>query len=453
MRANPKLLFINAIVFLFIFVFVLMFPLMHDDLVWSNINALANHTVVSHIVGDYFHWTGRISQQILAYTLFNRSFNFITVPIMATVTAFCFVLLVRVSYHVIFMEQPSDHHLNRYMILALLIVLYVKNIHSFVEMIGFKAVTVQYFWAMVIAGWLLLKFSTQTQLDRISLLQSTLFFLLGLLFGLCSELIVPCVLFYFLMTLHCSLRNRRVVAYASGLLIGFVALIAAPGNYVRKAQAMVDTHTANVHYSLFEKIKILLSLYAQQAHFKIECGIVVVLLLILAFILKQRTGYPVKLVLGAIFSLLILTPVAYYYNGVIRGRVTFISDMLLFYALVYLVVLNFRALLPRWKWPSVHWRLLCSLMTFYFMIFIYAGYPAYCFNKARIALIKDTPDAIHHDFVFQAFCPRYVNHLVGKGLIISPFDSDSNSWVNQAYAEYYGAGSVRETPCPGKEKS
>ncbi len=443
---NPKLLFINAVIFLFIFIFVMMFPMMHDDLAWSNINALANHTIFPHIVSDYKTWTGRISAQFLIYIFMHRDYNAVSVPVMAMITGFSFVVLVQISYRLIFLERALDEHLNRYMILVLLLIFYFKDIHSFVAMIGFKTISVQYLWGMVFAVWLLLNLDRSDRKDRT--INFFIYGLLGLLIGLYNEMIFPCILFYFILRLNAVVRNRAFISYLIGLFVGFLILIAAPGNYIRKASAMIETHTVGVHYSLYEKVKILFSLYAHQAHFKIECVIVVGILLILAFILKQRIGYPLKLMLGAIFSLLILTPVAYYYNGVISGRVTFISDMLLFYALIYLVVLNFRALLPHWKWPSIHWSLLCTVMSMYFLAFLYAGYPAYQFNQARIALIKSTPDAIHHDFDFPAFCPDHINKWVGKGLIISAISPDPKSWVNTVYAQYYGAASVRELPCP-----
>lgn len=473
---NPKLSFVNVGVFIFILCYGLMYPLMNDDLVGSNLQALLHHTIWSHIRDTYFNWSGRASISLVALLLFNKGLNDITMPFVNLVTAFLFIVLMKISYYFVFKELPTDKKVNRYILLTILMVVYFTKIYDMTELIGFKMVTIQYFWGVVLSAYIVFLYAPIKTVGsapvNVSSIKLLFLFLLGIILGNDNEIIAASFLLFIFGSLLAShprywvdriKSNVSISSFAIGDLLGLVILIIAPGNYKRKAAAMGDTHTGNVHYSIFEKAHILLQKY-YQVHFKVECSYVALGLLLLAVALmfltkrteayKAKVFYFVKLIMGFVLTLLILTPIAYYYEGWIGGRVTFIPDMLLFYITFGLVVLNlqlfgditgFKAALSSVK---LHWTVLFGVMALYFGLFLYGCYPHYRFNLSRVEEINNTPDAQNKDFVFSAFCPDKTNHFVGKGQqIADPIQHDPQMWENKAFAEYYNIRSVREVPC------
>ncbi len=468
---NLKLWSVSSCIFLFVALYNYMFPLIADDLVRCNIAALSHHAVLSQLRWDYLNWTGRMSAQILIYFFLNtQALNAITLPIAAIITGFCFVAFIRLSYILLFWEEPSDRHLNRFIILTLLILFYLNPIHSYTETIGFKTIVIQYFWGTVLIWYLLYKLQAQQKPTSAGLLKVLLLFALGLLTGNYNEIIAAATIFYILFSLwnvagvkhfvQTCKNNALLTSFLIGNIIGFLVLITAPGNYARQVVAMQQSDTSNLHYSLWDKIHILLHRYYQIPTKGIFSALAIILFITAIYLIfsrKKQTTYQkqikywLMMILGFIITLLLLTPVAYYFPGAIAKRLTFIPDMLLFYLVFSLVMFNVKFICEdkqlncnRIKLP---WQILCAIMVVYFIFFLTGTYFAYQFNQSRIQQIQHTTNAAHTDFVFIARCPNTMNNIFGRGLIGSQVGPDASNVFNIDYAHYYGAGSAREIPC------
>lgn len=470
--SQPKLWLVNITIFLFVSLYCFMFPLIADDLVRCNIAALSNHTFWSQLHWDYLNWTGRISAQALIYIFLNtQSFNAISIPIASIITGICFVVFIRLSYILLFWEQPQDAHLARYIILTLLVLFYLNPIHSYTETLGFKTIVVQYFWGTVLIWYILYKFPIQKTPPQTGIVKLLGFFILGLLLGNYNEIIAAATILYLLANfalnslpkhnyIESFRKNRIPSSFLIGNIIGFIILIVAPGNYVRQTFSMQQTNTLASHFSIWDKVHILLHRY-YQIPTKALLSLLVILFFALAmyFIIsskqketfKKQIHFWLKLILGFIITLLMLTPIAYYFPGAIAKRITFIPDMLLFYTLFSLVIFNAGFICQKYglhcSKVKISWLIPFIIMLGYFASFLTGAYAAYQFNEGRVYEIQHTANAENKDFTFTAMCPTSITNFFGRGLIGSQIGPDPQNVFNINYAHYYGAKSVNEVPC------
>ncbi len=428
----------KVFIFFCIFAIVLTFPLIQDDVLYSLFAALQQHQLWLRVWANYMDWTGRLFAQVLIYSFLNQQFNFIEIPLIAGITAGFFLLFLRLSYRIVFQSQ-AEMNLQYYLILTLALILYLLLCHDFFEVIAFKTPAIQYFWVIVFVAWLLEQLSKVK--PNVAFWHLELSFILGLLIGLSNEIVVLCVFFYLALIWRNALYNQRLRAFCFGLCFGFFVLMIAPGNQARMVVSQRLLDISGVHFSWMEKLHILLHDYA-SVPFKWVCFVLVLGLLIWVWKTRGRPTYALKWLAGAIFSLLILWPVAYCYDGVIAGRVTFISDLLLFYTLACLWVET------GWRLPfRIHTSIWALALALCFVLLWYDAYQDRQFDQARIALIQSTPDAAHHDFVFHGFCPKPWFFFNANQLMVESLGSETKFWKNQAYALYYGAGTVRQVEC------
>lgn len=486
-----KMFLFQTLLFIFVLVVNLYYPLMVDDLARLN-NGLFEHLQgnwykhsirpLNHTLrNDYQVWTGRMSAQALVYIAFNRFYIVYSYVITAIITAGAYVLFTKCLYDISYPQQiikrNQDNTVTSRVFYALCLFAYLLIIKDFKEVCLYRTVAIQYFWGMVIMLYIfnkleLIKNMASNDSSNIySLMKSTisslLLLALGFLLGLYNEILTAIFIILLLIKLWAFtnyrfdnvldiIKSKGLMLFLSGLFIGFGIMMQSPGTQSRKLRAISLVHDKIASYSISDKLVFpFIHYYDVEAKRYISTAVVAMLLICCfkLYYFRNQSIYHelsrnfriiVFLIIGYILSLLLLSSFAYYYEEQIIGRVTIVSDLIMFILLFRL--LDFCNIFD-WKLIQRIMIMICALSPLYFITAVYASSIEYKYNQDRIFLIQNTVDHIHKDFNFLDFrCDTNILNIWRKlSVSDSAFTDDASFWANTDYATTYSTKSVKKS--------
>lgn len=220
------------------------------------------------------------------------------------------------------------------------------------------------------------------------------------------------------------IRSKGLIVFLSGLLIGFGIMMKSPGTQSRKMAALLTAHHKIAHYSILDKLAFpFIHYYDVEAKRYVSIVFVVLFLLCcckLYYYRKKNTYHELNnsfriivfLIMSFLFSLLLLSSFAYYYEEQIIGRVTIVSDLIMFILLFRL--LDFCNVFD-WKFIKRIIAMICVLSPLYFISAVYASSIEHQYNQDQILLIQSTADHMHKDFNFLDFrCDTNISNIWRK---------------------------------------
>ncbi|MEY8701855.1 DUF6056 family protein, partial [Francisella philomiragia] len=187
----------QIIIYLLIFFYFLIInfcqPLQMDDLWRSNVNALHDGTVWSHIKSDYFYWTGRVSAQLPVYLLFNKSYPSL-VYVIDIINALALTVLVIYLYKSIVKNQQSVLSRKFVVYACLFMGYFIEN--TFLGNAMWKTIGIQYLWGISLVVWGFYFLFVENKHSRI------LSIILGIFLGLYNEaffMVIFTICFYYVI--------------------------------------------------------------------------------------------------------------------------------------------------------------------------------------------------------------------------------------------------------------
>ncbi|MBK2009358.1 hypothetical protein IB622_03735, partial [Francisella orientalis] len=228
-KSLKQQIFISFIIFLYFLFINCCQPLAMDDF-WRALNdTLVNGSFFHFLIQDYTGWTGRMSAQALVYALFSKKYltlslltiNIINSISMSLFAIFIFKIVTRNKY-----SLASKDFIIYSFFFALMF-----TWTGFIGQVIWKTAAIQYLWGYVIL----------TTLYYYLIIQNKKFCLMslivGLFIGLYNEqfvgvLLVFCLAYFIERKINNKIINKGILFFLTGLWIGGVILIAAPGNYV-----------------------------------------------------------------------------------------------------------------------------------------------------------------------------------------------------------------------------
>ena len=469
-----KMFLFQTLLFIFVLVVNLYYPLMVDDLARLN-NGLFEHLQgnwykhsirpLNHTLrNDYQVWTGRMSAQALVYIAFNQFYIGYSYVVTAIVTAGAYLLFTKCLYNISYNPQnikQSKVGIVSKIFYALCLLAYLLIVKDFKEVCLYRTVAIQYFWGMVIMLYIfnrlerIKNFDNNIPTNIYSLADYTirllLLFVLGFLLGLYNEILTAIFILLLVIKLWALtnyrldnvldlIKSKGLIVFLSGLLIGFGIMIQSPGTQSRKIRALSLVHDKIANYSILDKLLFPFIHYydvkAKRYITIVVCALFLICLCKLHYYRKQSIYHElsrsfiviVSLIIGFILSLLLLSSFAYYYEEQIVGRVTVVSDLIMF-------ILMFRLLdfcnVFDWKLIKQIMTIICLVSPLYFISAVYASSIEYKYNQDRILLIQSTADHMHKDFNFLDFrCETNTSNIWRKlSVSDSAFTDDASFWA------------------------
>lgn len=505
--SEPLFLF-KILLFLFVLVVSLYYPLLGDDLGRLNNGIFEHiqgnwykHTIrpLNHMLrSDYQIWTGRLSAQALVYITLNRLYLNLACVISSIITAVFYLLFNQYICRGSFYDKQIPY--KNYIFCGLAFIFYSLALGDFKEVFINKTITIQYFWGMVSMmyvigtlskrpfGFVSSKFpNLPTNLSQFkankgkssfplnnmgATAKGVLLLLLlisGLLLGLYNEILsamfigvlgirILMLSNYKFSNINKILRAKPLLFFLIGLLGGFLLMVIAPGTHKRKIGALMMAHDRVVNYSIYDKL-----FFPFIHYYDIEIKryiSAVVLALFMICIYKRYSGIDslvkleldkkfkiiIALIISFALSLLLLSSFAYYYEEKLIGRVTIVSDILLFILLFR--TSDFLGVFNR-NWMQYLISAVNVLYPLYFVLAIYASSIEWQFNQDRISLIQSTVNHDQQDFTLASF--RCDDNILKIWRVISVSNTAiTNNPIfagNTIYAQVYGAKSVTEKEC------
>lgn len=485
-----KMFLFQTLLFIFVLVVNLYYPLMGDDLARLNNGLFENlqgnwykHSIrpLNHTLrNDYQVWTGRMSAQALVYIAFNRFYIGYSYVVTAIVTAGAYLLFTKCLYDISY-NPPTIKHSNVGIVskifFALCLLAYLLIVQDFKEVCLYRTVAIQYFWGMVIMLYIfnrlerIKNFDNSSPTDIYSLANYTirllLLLVLGFLLGLYNEILTAIFILLLVIKLWALtnyrldnvlelIRSKSLIVFLSGLLIGFGIMMKSPGTQSRKIAALLKAHHKIANYSILDKFAFpFIHYYDVEAKRYVSIAVVVLFLICcckLYYYRKKNTYHElnnsfriiVLLIMSVLFSLLMLSSFAYYYEEQIIGRVTIVSDLIMFVLLFRL--LDFCNVFD-WKLIKRIIAMICVLSPLYFISAVYASSIEHQYNQDQILLIQSTADHMHKDFNFLDFrCDTNVSNIWRKlSVSDSAFTDDDVFGGNISYTRAYSIRSVKKS--------
>lgn len=487
--SEPLFLF-KILLFLFILVVSLYYPLLGDDLGRLNNGIFEHiqgnwykHTIrpLNHMLrSDYQIWTGRLSAQALVYITLNRLYLNLACVVSSIITALFYLLFNQYICRVSFYDKQIPY--KNYIFCGLVFIFYSLALGDFKEVFINKTITIQYFWGMVSMMYAV---STLSQfkankgkryftLNNMGAAAKGILLLLlllisGLLLGLYNEILsamfigvlgirILMLSNYNFSNLNKILRSKPLLFFLIGLFGGFLLMVIAPGTHKRKIGALMMAHDRVVNYSIYDKLFFPFVHYYDIDIKRYISAVVLALFMICIYkryacvdnMLKLELDKKFKgimvLILSFGLSLLLLSSFAYYYEEKLIGRVTIVSDILLFILLFR--TSSFLGIFSR-NWMQYLISTVNVLYPLYFVLAIYASSIEWQFNQDRISLIQSTVNHDQQDFTLASFrCDDNILTIWRVLSISNTAITDNPIFAgNTIYAQVYGAKSVTEKEC------
>lgn len=324
-KQNQKKIFILCIFAVFGIMFALntFTPYMSDDFPYSGSGTILN--AFKNQCHEYLTWTGRFFTVLLVRVFLlgpKMFFNFFN--------SLAYVSLTILIY--IFARPKKKYDICLYLLINIMLWLFIVD---FGEVFLWLTGACEYLMGLVIILSFLLPYHRYIH-DRKQPKSPRLWFVLmlvgGILAGWCSEntsggalLLVICALCY------CKYHKYKIPVWMfsglSGIVIGLIGLVAAPGNYVRM-QRIIDKGTPGAGRDLFATA----SRFFRCTRFIYDSSMIVIAIFLLLFILraiynkdKKSLWFPVIyfVVAMAMLYVFVLSPVSLNHRAML-GVVVFI---------------------------------------------------------------------------------------------------------------------------------
>lgn len=427
---SNNVLFIKKISFFLVLFFIVINyfqPLIVDDLCRGAIAALYNHSIIEHIIGDYYHWTGRVTAELLAYFFFNHPYQYILSFCFNILNSLILVIFLNNVFEITTKTKTEKITLKTYLFFIAFF-LYYLIITDFLKNAIWKTVGLQYFWGICLLSLL---YKDQFVVPKPKLKNPFILFLCGLFIGLYHEIFFACITlliaFYLLYNFAKKMAfNTQVITFVLGNIIGGIILVIAPGNYER--QKSITPH----YISWQEKFSMLINSILSH-----HLLVVVIFLAIFCTLFDRSKDGLAKLLQSISLALIIFIflPVA---NYELNDRMLMLHYIIYSIVILQYVLANSKLWFQFEKILPTHLAFI-SVLGILGIIFI-AYYYLFSFNNIRGQSIR----SYQEQHLSKAIFPRYEAHAFYKNLVY--FDDivvDSSNWKNKCFAEYYNFKEVR----------
>ncbi|AFJ43342.1 DUF6056 family protein [Francisella orientalis] len=437
-KSLKQQIFISFIIFLYFLFINCCQPLAMDDF-WRALNdTLVNGSFFHFLIQDYTGWTGRMSAQALVYALFSKKYltlslltiNIINSISMSLFAIFIFKIVTRNKY-----SLASKDFIIYSFFFALMF-----TWTGFIGQVIWKTAAIQYLWGYVIL----------TTLYYYLIIQNKKFCLMslivGLFIGLYNEqfvgvLLVFCLAYFIERKINNKIINKGILFFLTGLWIGGVILIAAPGNYVR-----LDQMSSDQNISIFSQLLYFIHIFRYNLW---PHTMIIVWLFILYFILaitnKKNSKISVLIYsLTLIISIFIMAPLATSYGLQIRL-------MLIYYIIFFIAVMQ-----PFYNNQSTVVTTIYKAFKKIYIVFLIglliimgimgdSYYSLYKFNQHRQEIIAES----HSRKIENITIPIFELHGETEpyGITFEAITCDSSNVNNKAFAAFYGFKTVKAEDC------
>lgn len=406
-------------------------PLIVDDLCYGSISALSNHTILKHIITDYYYWTGRIVADSLEYIVFNKDYEVYFKIIFNVINAFFLISFINIIFYIAIKNEEFKKTTKNF--LAFIFVFLGLLVFSgFFKNLMWKTVGLQYFWGI----WLLsyLYFKQFYKPDKLN--NKFILLMLGLFIGLYHEIYFAVILIlgsgYLLNYIGGSQKRniKNIAIFLIGNFIGGIILLVAPGNYVR--QKILN---AGKSLTLSNKLHSLMNAYLQHKLF-----LVIFMLTILFISIDKQKSRIIKVIMvgSIIFMLFITLPVA---NYGLAPRMLMLPYVVL-WIILFQYLFSLDVLCARIRKTSSIFLLTPTMVFLGILIFIY--YNLFIFSTKRHAEITTY---IHNGVSiakFDVYEPRF--KFFSKFIYFDDIEINSSNWKNNCFSEYYNFKKVQLVP-------
>ena len=217
-------------------------PLIVDDLCTGAHAALYNHTLRQTLIDHYKGWMGRLSSVFLSSIFFNEPYDFLSVPVFNFINSIFLVFLYWYSYKIV---SKNRYNFLYYLLFIALFTLFL--LHSrFLGIAMWKSTAIQYLWPPVLILWFLQKEYFRSNFQEKNIIFS---FLFGIFIALFNEIFFAFLMIIFVLTQFYyyfinkddkGIISKDTYFFVSGILIGGIIVLIAPGNYVRMKVILAD---------------------------------------------------------------------------------------------------------------------------------------------------------------------------------------------------------------------
>lgn len=326
--------------FFILFLWNYLQPLTADDYGYSITDALYQGKLINVIYHRYFTWSGRISADILVFSVLAQHSIKYMLPIINLLNS---VALFGIIYVLCKFSCGNKVKLKHFYYIGILYIAYFVIIHTFAQDFLWKTVAIQYAWGMCLLLIVMWRFyqdwRSPVAPNKIYLLYLLVF---GTLIGLYNEIFVAFVgALYLAGLITCYIFDKNKIRaliranymiFLLGVMIGGLILVVAPGNYARQETYLPSHHINSTSYGFLAKIAMT---YVRFFRYGYHVLFAFLLIFIGISTYKKRHTMPRELLVSITFLLTLLNlhilsfvEVAYY--SAISGRMLILMDSIIF---------------------------------------------------------------------------------------------------------------------------
>jgi len=438
------------VVFLAMYVLNMQQPLLTDDWEYSFVHRwydVSDKTAITYTrvasfkdildsqYEHYYQWGGRSVNHFIAQVLL-----WMGEPYNKILNAIAYVLLTCLIY-LYCRAENQKYNLSAYWLINILIFFFLPVIGQTILWITGSS---NYLWGMLILLAFLFPYMSyyrKGEQEKFNMLLPVLMLIGGIVAGWTNENTVAAVitlLIFYLIYLKIKKVKIPFWMYCGliGLMVGFIIMIAAPGNYVRYEATLESLELENT-----SRIKLLIGQLAKvlSGIFFYMLGLISIYLLSLVFYKCQSQKDNKNLILSIVlFVTSLLAAFAMTFSLAFPERAWFGIVIFMVIAVVILINnLDFSIPLLRGLRAVILSVSLIALCGYYV-----SGYKDLARTKRitekREQIVLEGKKKGIKDFVFK-------NEITSKSRInnVYEFSDDADNWINSYYCRYHGINSVR----------